>query len=171
MKFVHRLDCSPEHLLLYDPVGRSFALDWRHIIFLAAGAVRMSDFVQQRKQLPTVVQRGRFQTPTAEYEFVSREERNFHLIGEIIITGAALRYSFAADKFNFSYLGERNTKDPAANFVSLVRDLAQFSANARLNRGAATMRGDAAQIFSYPSRNAFYEEIIWTLWQMKKAAA
>jgi hypothetical protein len=171
-KFVRRLDCSPEHLLLYDPVGRSFALDWRHIIFIAAGAVRLIDFVRDQETRQRVrYTAGGMPYQDTEYETFSREEQNSHLIGEIIITGATLRYSFDADNFNFVYLGERNTKDRAANFVSLVRDLTQFGANAQLNRGAAAMRGDAAQIFSYPSKNAFYEEIIWTLWQMKKAAA
>src|ERR1041384_7850115 len=47
--FVHRLDCTPEHLLIYDPVGKTFALEWRHIILVAAGAVTLVDFIQERR--------------------------------------------------------------------------------------------------------------------------
>lgn len=169
--FAQRLDCTPEHLLIYDPMGKTFILDWRHVALVAAGSVRLTDFVRHREERAQV----RFTAdgmpyPDTDYETVSREEQNFHLLAEIIITGATLRYSIAASKFNFSYLGERNMQDPAANFSLLVRDLAQFSAHARLNQGAEAMRADATKVFTYPSKNAFYEEIIWTLWQMKKAA-
>ena len=169
--FVQRLDCTPEHLLIYDPMGKTFTLDWRHIAFVAAGSVRLTDFVRRQEKRPVRRYHGHHSTTVeVEYETVSHEERKFHLLAEIIITGATLRYSLAADKFNFSYLGGRNLKNPVANFSLLVRDLAQFSARARLNQGAEAMRADATRVFTYPSKNAFYEEIIWTLWQMKKAA-
>ena len=167
--FVQRLDCTPEHLLIYDPMGKAFTLDWWHLAFVATGSVRLTDFVRRQEKRPVKRYHGKGGvTVDMEYETVSREEQNFHLLGEIIISGATLRYSLAADKFNFSYLGERNMENPAANFSLLVRDLAQFSTHARLNQGAEAMRADATRVFTYPSKNAFYEEIIWTLWQMKK---
>ena len=170
-KIVQRLDCLPEHLLIYDPLGRSFPLDWRHVMFVAAGAVRLTEFVQRKQQRPITRYRGDGSASVEmEYETVSREEQKFHLIAEIIITGAVLRYSITAEKFNFAYLGERNLENSVANFSLLVRDVIQHSAHARLNRGAEALRADATQVFSYPSKNAFYEEIVWTLWQMKKAA-
>lgn len=166
--FVRRLDCTPEHLLIYDPLGRTFALDWPHIIFIAAGAVRLTEFVREQRNPKTRVTSGRYQTPVyIEYEI--KEERQFRCLAEIIITGGALRYSLAAEKFNFSGLGSRILKSVPANFSLLVRDLVQFGANARLNRGAEALRENSTNIFNYPSKNAFYEEIVWTLWQMKKA--
>jgi len=166
--FVHQLECKPEHLLIYDPLGKSFALEWRYVAFIAAGAVLLTEFVRERREPKTRVTTGRYQTPVY-FDWDTKEKRQFHCVAEIIITGATLRYSLSADKFNFSILGERNMNNIVANFALLVRDLVQFSANAALNRGAAALQEDATKIFSYPSKNAFFEEIVWSLWQMKKA--
>ena len=167
--FVHRCDCRPEHLLIYDPLGRTFPLEWQHIMAIAAGSVQLTDFLQERREIPKPSSRGRYAMVEMETETVWREERNPHLLAEIIITAGTLRYSVAAEKFNFAYLGERNMKNSTANFSLFVRDLIQFSPNAVLNQGAATLRADATKTFSYPSKNAFYEEIVWMLWQMRKA--
>jgi hypothetical protein len=168
--FVRQMECSPEKLLIFDPLGRPFPLEWQHVICIAAGAVQLTDFIQRRHEIPPVTRPGSSRvTPYApEYETRTHEERRFHLLGEIIITGAALRYSFDADKFNFARLGERNMGNTAANFSLFVRDLMQFSHHAMLNRGAEALRANATEIFPYPSKNAFYEEIVWMLWQMKK---
>ena len=48
--FVSRFDCSPEHLLIYDPLGRPFALEWRHIVLIAAGAVRLTDLCGSKRR-------------------------------------------------------------------------------------------------------------------------
>src|SRR2546423_2858122 len=61
--FVHQLDCTPEHLLIYDPIGKSFALEWRHVIFVAAGAVLLTDFVREQREPKARVTTGRYQTP------------------------------------------------------------------------------------------------------------
>jgi hypothetical protein len=166
--FVHRLDCTPEHLLIYDPLGKSFTLDWRHIMFVAAGSVRPTDFVRHQEKQPVPYHRRGRMIEEVECETVSREEQNFHLLAEIIVTDAVLRYSVTADKFNFAYLGERNMQSTEANFSLLVRDLVTFGANAALNRGAEALSQDATKMFSYPSKNAFYEEIVWSLWQLRK---
>ena len=169
IRFVHRLDCTPEHLLIYDPLGKNFPLEWRYVMFVAVGSVRLTDFVQKKR--PGTRYHGDDDvTVDMEYETVSREERNFHLLGEIIITGAALRYTMTADKFNFAGLGRRQTKSITENFSLLFRDIIEFAANAALNRGADAIRTGASEIFSYPSKNAFYEEIVWTLWQLRKLA-
>ncbi len=170
-KTVQRLECQPEHLLIFDPLGNSFPLEWRHVLIIAAGAVRLSDFVRQQKA--RTVRRANasgHRVPDVEYETVTREEQNFHLLGEIIITGAALRYSFAADTFNFTGLGARRPESLVENFGLFLRDLAQFAPHAGLNRGAAGLARATPEIFSYPTKNAFHEEIVWMLWQMKKRA-
>ena len=170
-KFVQRLECQPDHLLVFDPLGNSFPLEWRHVFLIAAGAVRVSDFVQQQKprQVTRVTGRGHLVQET-EYESVTREERNFHLLGEIIIAGAALRYSFTGEKFNFGGLGARRTDSLVGNFSLFLRDLAQFAPHAGLNRGASGLARATPEIFSYPTKNAFHEEIVWMLWQSKKRA-
>ncbi len=170
-KLVNRLECEPEHVLIYDPLGNSFPLEWRHVLLIAAGAVRVNEFVRQQKPRPVTRVNGRGHiVQETEYESVTREERNFHLLGEIIITGAAMRYSFAAEKFNFAGLQERRTGSPAANFGLFLRDLIQCCPHAGLNRGAAAWQLQSPEIFSYPTKNAFHEEIVWMLWQMKKRA-
>ena len=169
VKFMNRMDCLPESLMLYDPLGRSFPLEWKNIMAIAAGSVRLSEF-------------QRVQESRAKFQFNSqgvpalvtttdsshREQLNYHLMLEIILTRAVLRYSVTSDKFNFTYLGERRTKSLPANFTLLVRDLVQFAPQARLNHGTRSLRDNAAEVWSYPSKNAFQEELIWMLWQMKK---
>jgi hypothetical protein len=169
--FVRRMDCSPEHLIIYDPLGRTFALEWNHIVIVAAGAVKLTDFVRHQKARPVTRYHGDgVSSEEIECDTVTREERNFHMLGEVIVAGGALRYSFTADKFNFVGLGERRMQDTSANFSLFVRELIQFNPQAKLNRGAGALRANATEILSYPSKNAFYEEIVWMLWQMKKAA-
>jgi hypothetical protein len=168
-KLVHRLECQPEHLLIYDPLGNSFPLPWRHVLLIAAGAVRLNEFVRQRKprEVMRVTGRGHLVQET-EFETVTREERNFHLLGEIIISGAALRYSFTADRLLIHTPPAARAESEAANFGLFVRELIRHSPHAGLNRGASSLAREAPEIFSYPSKNAFHEEIVWMLWQAKK---
>ena len=168
-KLVQRLDYQPEHLLIFDPLGNSFPLEWRHVLLIAAGAVRLNEFVRHQKIRSVTHHHGDgHTTPDVEYESVTREERNVHLLGEIIITGAALRYRFTADKFNFASLGARRTDSPVGNFGLFIRDLIQFCPHAGLNRGASALHLQTPEIFNYPTKNAFHEEIVWRLWQMRK---
>jgi len=168
---VHRLDCTPEHLVIYDPAGRGFALEWRHIMFIAAGAVRITEFVRERQRREKISYTGGGEPyRDVDYDLVSREEQNFHLLAEIIVAGGSLRYSLQADKFNFDYLGARKASETEANFALLIRDLAQFATAALLNLGAEAIQKGSPDGFTYPSQNAFTEEIVWSLWQLKKLA-
>ena len=169
-KFVKRLDCRADALMIYDPMGRSFPLQWGHILLLAAGQVRLNDF----KRIQTRVPVTRYDSQGHPHEEVvtetrTKEQLNFHLVLEIILTRAVLRYTVKADEFNFAGLGARKTADVPQNFALLVRDLAQFAPQAALNRGAVSLRDNTAEAFSYPSKNAFVEEIVWMLWRMTKA--
>jgi hypothetical protein len=170
-KLVHRLDCLPEHLLIYDPLGRSFPLPWQHVSLVAAGAVYLTEFVRyQERQMVDLSRRNLHYDDPGEVQTFSREEQRLQLVGEIIITDAVLRYTFTAAKFNFVSLGPRNMENVAANFSLLMRDIIQLAPHAQLNRGAESLRNDATQLLGYPTRNAFQEEIIWMLWQRKKSA-
>jgi hypothetical protein len=170
-KFVSRLDCQPEALMIYDPLGRSFPVEWRHLMLLAAGNTRLHEFRQLRVERPGSRYYGSdydgYVEPIVETRV--REELNQRLLLEIILTRAVARYSVNADKFNFSYLGERMTTDVTANFALLVRDLATHAPHAQLNRGAHQLREGVAEVFSYPSKNAFFEEITWLLWRLRQA--
>jgi hypothetical protein len=169
-KFVTRLECAPEALMLHDPLGRAFPLEWRHVTLLAAGCVRLSDF--ERRQIPRRVTRyslDGFQYQEDEVETRTRERLNDHLVAEILVGRAVARYSLRADEFNFGSLGPRRTDSLPQNFVRLVQDLVEHAPHAALNRGAYYIRENAAELFAYPSKNAFFEELTWLLWQMGRA--
>ena len=163
-KFVHRLDCTPDGLLIYYPIGRSFPLPWQNVMLMAAGCVRMTDFIRTEKVVWVDDEHGGQVRTT-----VSRnaEEQNNHLLLEIVVSGAVLRYSMSADRFNFMCLGERRTKSLPENFALLVQDLATHAPHAMLNRGAFFLKQNE-HLFPYPSKNAFFEEITWLLWRMKR---
>jgi hypothetical protein len=161
---VHRFDCLPEALMIYDPAGRSFALEWKNIMAIAAGRVKMSDF--NRVMMPFPKQVGREVIMVEEP--VTREQQNQHLLLEIIVTRAVLRYTIIADRpggFFFQYLGARQVKGVAGNFLLVVQDLLKFAPEAAINLGAREIRENSAKPFIYPSKTAFYDEITWMLWQ------
>lgn len=166
-KFVHRLDCTAEALMIYDPLGRAFPLAWGHILMLAAGSVRLTEFTSvhgPRPIIPHTPHGAGNMVPTPE--FSTREARNHHLLLEIILSRAVLRYSVTADTFNFEYLGSRRAITMPENFKLLVQDLVANAPQAVLNRGVQVIREGAAEILAYPTKNAFYEEIIWHLWRI-----
>ena len=169
-KFVTRAECGRDALMIYDPAGRKFPVEWQHVMLVAAGCVRLTDFkrVETTKNVTRLDWQGYPHTETVT-EANTREERNEHLGLEIVLSRAVLRYSITADKFNFGYLGERRSKNLPENFALLVQDLAKFAPHAAVNRGAFYLREKTDQIFPYPSKNAFFEEIIWLLWQLAKS--
>jgi len=40
-----------------------------------------------------------------------------------------------------------------------------------VNGGAYFLRGNTTTVFEHPGKNAFYEEMIWMLWQVTNARA
>ena len=167
-KFVHRLDCRPDALHLYDPLGRQFSLDWGHLMLIAAGRVRLNDWrrVEKKRHVTRYDWQGVPHTEVVR-ETRQKEELQDHLAVELILTRAVLRYSLVADKFNFQYLGDRLSRDRMQNFNCLVRDLTRLAPQATVNRGAYYLRQGGAETTSYPSKNAFFEEITWLLWRMR----
>jgi len=168
---VHRADCTPEGLMIYDPMDRSFCLGWQNIWVIAAGMVRMSDFMRV-EVAQRAVRAGRY-TRAVAYRRETKEEESDHAQVEIIITRAALRYTLKVDRLDcmsFEYLGSRRTQKWAENFSLMVQDMVKFAPQAALNRGAYSFREQAVEQYSvsYPSKTAFYEEIIWILWQMMR---
>ncbi|MDB6125023.1 MAG: hypothetical protein JWQ71_4016 [Pedosphaera sp.] len=178
-KNVNRLECTPEALVIYDPLNRSFSLEWKNVMLIAAGRVPMSEFkrVRTEAEAPAYdlsnLDRGYRQQPKILVDYSSHEERHERLMLEIVLTRAVLRYSITADKVAhllFQYLGERRTRDVLQNFTLLVQDLTKYAPQATVNRGAHFFRENATEPFPYPSKNAFYEEIIWLLWKLKRAS-
>jgi hypothetical protein len=175
-KFVRRIDYGSDALLVFDPLGRSFPIEWQHLMLIAAGNVPTTRFTRSivappgggvfapaswgRRPVPSVMA----SLPRVE----SREERRGTLTIELILTRAVARYTIQADEsapLLFRCLGERATQEPTENFRLLLDDIGRAAPEARCNRGAWLLRQNPATLLDYPSSNAFSEEIIWMLWQ------
>ena len=166
-KFVRKLECTSDALILHDPLGRPFSLPWEHIMLIAAGNVRVQQFNQVRsvKQIPSYDRYGG-EGEVREIEYSTREQSSYQFLLEIILTRAVLRYSVNVDKsMLFQFLGNEFSPKLEESFGVLIRRLTQFAPNTALNRGAYYLKENAAEVFSYPSKNAFHEEIIWLLWR------
>ncbi len=168
-KVIKQMDFLPAHLVMYDPMGRSFALPWREIMLIAAGDVRLPEFRKARAPEPASLAGAAANHPANEAR--SRDAAQFHLVLELVLAGGISRYSVVADEFGFDYLGGRLTKSLARNFALLVQDLTEFAPHAGLNRGAYLLCENADMVFAYPSKAAFFEEILWLLWRIRRAAA
>jgi hypothetical protein len=172
IKFVRRLDCAPESLLVYDPIGRTIPVPWGHVMLIAAGDVRTQDFERIEVSRPVVrTDAFGFRHVDTVRDVRTKEGLNFYLLLEIVLTRATMRFQCQADKLNFQCLGERATPDAAANFSLLVQDLMKGAPQALVNRGAFHLRDHPGEYFRYPSKNAFYEEITWMLWRAAEAAS
>jgi hypothetical protein len=176
-KFVRRIECGSDALLVFDPVGRAVPVEWRHIMLIAAGNVLTTRFTRKtvaptqnagvfspatwaRRPRPSVVA----SLPRVE----SREERRGILTIELILSRAVARFTIHADEsapLLFRYLGERATAEPTENFRFFLEDLGRGAPDARCNRGAWLLRQNPPSLLEYPSPNAFNEEITWMLWQ------
>ena len=173
VRFVNRVDCTSHALMVFDPLGRSFPVEWKHIALIAAGRVCMTEFNRMRV-VREVVRYSQDGSPyrDSEVNYDTREERNDRLLLELVLSRGVLRYSVTADKAAarlFQYLGARGTGDLLKDFTLLVQDVAKFAPHAVINRGAYYFRKGAAEPFRYPTKNAFYEEIVWLRWKLANA--
>lgn len=169
LRMVHKLDSTPDALMICDPLGRSFPLPWANVMLIAAGKVRMTEFKDIDVARPAV-QQFRKGGPTVEYQRETHEEHHDRWLLDVVITGGALRYSIVADRpgsFLFQYLADRRTDDLAANFKLVVQDLTGNAPGAAVNRGAYYLRENSDQVFYYPTKTTFYNEMTWLLWKMK----
>jgi hypothetical protein len=151
-KFVRRIEFGPDMLLLYDPIGRPVPIEWRHLLLIAAGRIPAG-------RIPA---------------FGSTRGTEPELMLEVVLTHGVARFSLAVDGVSpvlFRCLGERQGAGLNENFHRLIAALAQASPKAMLNRGAWFLRQSPPTWFDYPSKNAFFEEVIWMLHRARKAGA
>jgi len=171
-----RVEFTPEALRIDNLLGQILALEWHDILVIAAGHARLTDFKTELVDKVKFVRnpRGRY-VLAAVTESNTTEEQKDHLLLEIITCGAAQRYHITADHREatllFQCLGERRTRRPATDLCLLVQDLAKFAPAAVLNHGAFFMRESNDPAFLYPSKGAFYREIIWLLWMIATGRA
>jgi hypothetical protein len=155
-KVIKQIEFLPAQLSMYDPMGRIFNLPWRDLMLIAAGNVRLRDY------------RGKGHSPAeaAHNNHGARNNDKLHLMLELVLNGGVARYSMIADEFVFNHLGARLTKEMAGNFEMVVRELAENAGHAGLNRGAFLICQGEKEIFTYPGKAAFFEEITWFLWRI-----
>jgi hypothetical protein len=177
-KFVNQINYNTNALILHDPVNRPFSLAWQHIALFSAGFVRSTTL----KREPIVRHRimGIFPVEqnwliegeewvAQELDYVSKERRTDSYILDIFLTRAVLRYCLTSEHFLFQCLGSRRTKDVHQNFSLLMQDLTRLAPHAAVNRGTFYAKSGSGEQFPYRSKNGFYEETSWLLWQLKKA--
>lgn len=164
-KTLKRADCTPDALLAYDPVGRTIPIRWADVTLVAAGNVRLTHFTTERRNVP-VPTWGRREGSGGEFEpaYRSRETSSENLVLDVILRRAVFRFHIEGARFNYSGLGARKTGDTPADFALLVGELCRCAPHALVNRGVFQLREGAAPM-SYPSRNAYHEEIAWLLWR------
>jgi hypothetical protein len=175
-KVVRRVDPLPDALRLFDPIGRSFPVEWKHVMLVAAGSVRVQEFVSKTKTVernpwtaPRNARTGmEFPEPPLT-ETIRREETTTKTQLEIVLTRGVQRYTLELGRASFAYIGDAAGTEPVNNFATLVRDILRHAPHALPNRGAFLLRREPPEVFAYPSRNAFHEEIVWMLWKLKSA--
>ena len=159
-KVIKQIEFLPAQLSMYDPMGRVFNLPWRDLMVIAAGNVHLRDYRGRAAHGPAEA--------THNHER-AQGDATLHLMLELVLAGGVARYSMIADEFVFNHLGARLTKETARNFEMVVRELADNAQHAGLNRGAFLICQGEKEIFAYPSKAAFFEEISWFLWRISAA--
>jgi hypothetical protein len=152
-KIVRRVGFLADHLNVYDSMQRETEVPWREIMCIAAGLVRVRE-THRVRELETV---GGTRT---------KEEETPHLLLDLFLTGGAARYSITAADFSFDHPGGRSSEDLATNFVFLVQELARHAPHAGQNRGAFLACQKPPELFPYPSKQTFNEELTWMLWRI-----
>jgi hypothetical protein len=173
-KMVRRVEITPQALMIYDPVGQKFPLEWGHVMVIAAGKVSVAEFTRVREEreasnydLSNLDRRNQRQ-PKKVTEYKSKEKLREQYLLEIILSRAVMRYGIEADRFDFGCLGERAATDEAGDFCLLVRELAKHAPQAVLNRGARAMVTGPGATVSYRNKSILNEEMIWQLWRMSQ---
>lgn len=166
-RIVQQVEFHASHVTLYDPLRRAAEVAWGDIIFIAAGYVRMREVRRLRGALDEAgIHSAGIGQDTSSTSHV-REQEHIHMVLEIFASGGT-RHTLTADEFIFDHLGARLSDDLAMNFVSLAQDLAREAPNAGLNRGAFKACQQPPELFPYPSKAAFNEELTWMLWRIAK---
>jgi hypothetical protein len=168
-KVIHQIEFLPAHLNMYDPMGRVFALPWQDIMLIAAGNVRILEFRKAKTSYEETSFNGAGSSQERSAEKRQRGEPNLHLMLEIFLVGGIARYSISGETFDFAYLEERYSNSLQKNFCTLVQDIVEFAPHAGQNRGTYMAAQNVEELFTYPSKPTFYEELAWMLWRISQA--
>ena len=168
-KATKRVEFGPSRLIAYDALNHASDVPWSEVMFIAAGYVRTGELRKHRSAKEEAQLRSSATTPLDEEGVLKPgDQERYHMLLEIFLRDSATRYSIAADEFLFDCLGSRASEDLAMNFVQLIKMFTVQAPHAGLNRGAMKASGEPPELFPYPSRAAFNEEMTWMLWRISK---
>ena len=165
-KACRRAEPLAEHLIVCDHLGRPMTFEWDRLILVAAGGVHETEFkhvVTEKVVRHSTGQYGSYEV--TKYEHDDKPVEQVKLVLEVFLDVAPGRFRIEADRFNFSYLGDRLHDARPHNYALLVHDTLAHAARAVLNRGAERLKQDPRKLTTYPSKHAFVEEITWLLWR------
>jgi len=166
-KATKRVVFGSGHLLAYDALEHTTEVPWGEVMFIAAGYVRTDEVRKHRSAKEEAQLRSAAHTPIDEAGLLKPgDEERYHMLLEIFRRDNKTRYSIAADEFLFDCLGVKLTDDLSLNFVALVQRVIAHAPHAGLNRGAFKANQEPPELFPYPSRGRFNEELTWMLWRI-----
>lgn len=155
-RVVRQIEFDAAHVTLFDSMKRPTRVAWPDLMFIAAGLIKQID--------PRRVRSGRDEN---SYKTVAAKETiPGDLILEFFLNDGATRFCIDGEDFSYDHLGGRASEDLAMNFVLLVQDVARHSPQAGQNRGACRACTTPPELFPYPHKKAFQEELVWMLWRI-----
>lgn len=157
---IQRIQITPDHLEASDPMHRVTRIPWNDVLLLAAGRVH-----------DRVVRHGKAGAAESLKAPRSGDEERSRLIVDLFLMNRTTRFSLEAGEFQFDCLGTAATEDTAANYLLLLQRLGQLLPDASLNQGAFLACQTPAGMFSYPSKHAYQEELVWLLWRIGRLQA
>src|SRR5688572_2826373 len=164
-KVLHRLELSPQTLVIFDLLGHRTSIPWPDVALLAAGAV--GDIEVSRTQTERTVLRfspvfGVW--PKKVSDSRRKVSADTQLVLEILLTGTTTRYQIEAAHFPFKYVVDQPELSTAEKYIWLVREFCRHATAATLNGGARWLRAGHERVPGYVNRQALTDEIIWLLW-------
>lgn len=164
-KVLHRLELSPQGLVIFDLLDRPTPIAWTEVSLLAAGSVgdiEVSRTKTERTELRFSPVFGVW--PKHVTESRRKVTAESQLVLEILLTGKTTRYQIEAARFPFKYVIDQPELSTADKFIWLVRVFCRHATAATLNGGARWLRAGNERVPGYLNRQALTDEIIWLLW-------
>jgi hypothetical protein len=165
VKSLHRIELSPEALIIFDLVGRPNAISWNRVELVAAGELLRFEFGRKEFERPALgfnpitglwVKKVRDTTHTTEWDPV--------LVLELVLADKSARYQIEATGFPFKFLVDRPEFSVTQRFIWLVREICRHAPHAVLNHGARVLRDGGDIVPQYEMRQMMADEMVWLLW-------
>ena len=158
-KSTRRVACSATSLTWYDTYDRPHAIDWPHVVVVAAGMIGAVNR-HEDVMLVTRPSHGHPMTITT-----TRESTRCDLSLEIYTDQDPMRIRVEPGRCNYAYLGPRLQTRAQDNFLLLVKDIVRFAGAALVNRGARSICATSDRVYVYSAQRAFNEETAWWVWR------